>query len=344
LFSFLRLCAHSQLEKWKSAGYVILRAIREKLKPFIYGSRHGGPGLADLIDKVAAAEEDDDAAKRGVQDASALGLKVNKVECTPAQIAAEKAAAKRAAAVAAAAQPAQEASASSGGKKKANSKNKKRKAKEQAAAALADATAAAIAMEALSVAAPPGAAAAAAAAADAATAESGSDDGDEKEESDVGAAAASSTVPSVYLEFQHPEIDLLGSVLSAEEGGHKVPSSTSAWRVRCPASAEGEAALRARVAAAYEAAVLQRPFASALKSVTERVVARIKAIDHVPMNEQTRARWIADAAEFLRWIQEQIVVHRRWPAKEVMNSYSMLWATFREERERKAAQSQQAQA
>jgi hypothetical protein len=278
-----------------------------------------------------------------------LGLKVNKVECTPAQIAAEKAAAKRAAAAAAAQPAGEEASASAGGKKKANSKNKKRKAKEHAAAALADATAAAIAMEALSVSAPPGAASAAAAAADAATAESGSDDGDEKEEEDGVAAAAasssSSTVPALYLEFLHPEIDLLGSVLSAEEGGHKVPSSTSAWRVRCPASAEAEAALRARVAAAYEAAVLQRPFASALKSVTDRVVARIKAIDHVPMNEQTRARWIADAAEFLRWIQEQIVVHRRWPAKEVMNSYSMLWATFREERGRNhAARAQQAQA
>ena len=40
-----------QLEKWKSSGYVVLRAIREKLKPFIFGTRDR-MGLAQMIEKI----------------------------------------------------------------------------------------------------------------------------------------------------------------------------------------------------------------------------------------------------------------------------------------------------
>jgi len=321
-----------QLEKWKAAGYVILRAIREKLKPFIFGSRNGGAGLVDLLDKMAA-----EGGHSNSSNAAGPGLKVNKVTLTGAQIAAQNEAVQRAAEAAPVGAPAADAP---GKKGKKNSRQRKAAAKAKAAAALNQADQAAHALESMALA--PAAeeedadqsssdeqAASASASASAATSAA------------AAAATAADPTPREYLEWSHPELDLLGLALVAE-GATKVRGS-NVWRAPCPASAEEEAALRARVAAAFEAAVLQRPFASALRLVTERVLGRIRAIDHVPISAEERERWLEDATQFLAWIQTQLVVHKRWPAKEVMNIYSSLWATFREEREQQQKQRQQQQ-
>ena len=310
------------LEKWKSSNYVIVRAVREKLRPFIFGGRNNAKGIEELLGVLASEAGEGGSA-----------LKVVKVALTPQQLQAANVSAKDAKAAAAAAKKLakkQEKAAAAAGRKPTGQQQQKKNAQQGAGAGAGAAVAAANeAMESLQI------------------------DGDDEQKNDVAAAAAAASSASAaassspvapapaaapaagssyFLEFSHPDLDALGSVL-AEMGGSKVGEGR--WRVGCPSDAEAEASLRARVAEAYRSAVLQQPLAAALAKVTERVQWRIKAIDHIPLSDAERDAWLRDSALFLAWLMDQLVVHKRWQPKEVMAQYSQMWSIFRDEQRHK---------
>lgn len=319
-----------QLEKWKSSNYVIVRAVREKLKPFIFGTRAGQLGVEALLEKL-----DRDGAAAAGSNAAADTLRITKVLWSTEQLAAEAAAQARAKAL---------------GQKAGQKRSNKNKRAAKAAAAANEAAAVLAAQKAvgnLAIADAAASSSSASASSSAAAAASASDDADSADESkDQSSAASSASVApapaeeegGLFLECSHPELDLLGSTLT--ELGARRLGEGGRWRLRCPASPEQEAALQSRLRDAYAAAVLHRPFTVALQKVTEKVQGRIRAIDHIPLSDAERARWIDDAAAFLKWLLHQIVAKRRWEPKEVMAQYSQLWTFFREEEqaEQEAAQ------
>lgn len=303
---------------------MIVRAVREKLKPFLFGTRAGQLGVEALLEKL-----DREAAGEHAADT----LRITKVLWTSAQLAAEVAAASRAKAL-----------GQKAGQKRSN-KNK-RAAKAAAAANEAAAVLAAEqAVEKMTIAATVASSSSSSGAAAPSTA-SDADSGDESKEPSASAAAAA--VPAaapdqaggLFLEFSHPELDLLGTTLT-ELGATRLGEG-GGWRLRCPSDPADEAAVSQRLREAYASAVLHRPFAVSLSKVTEKVQGRIRAIDHIPLSDLERRRWIDDAAAFLQWLLHQIVTKRRWAPKEVMNQYSQLWTFFREEQAEQADHAQQA--
>jgi len=310
-----------QLEKWKSVGYVVLRAVREKLRPMIYGGKDR-PALNQLIEQTQQTR---------------AALKVVIVQLEEAKEPAWKKVSKRE-------------------KRKAKKEKKKTQHQQQletdaqdddggtsASSAATTASVAAIAEGDANEPQRHSDDSASASASDASDTDAPSNSRDRAASSDsidstihsfstasLAACSTSSSSSTSHLDLSHPDIDLMGTFL-VSIGGTRL-SSIGQWRVPFPTDARLQRELRNKIDESFRIHVVERHILCALQTTISKVHARIRAIDHVPMTAEERDRWCQETEGFLRWLMEQVYERQRWPANQVMAQYSHLWTLFRQEK------------